>query len=534
MSSLPIMGQRDPRWAALKIGYGDGTVGQYGCLFSSLAMLAFHDQPIVVSTSVAALMDAMKGNGNYTPEGGNYLQSADIGAITAGSVKFVKASDLFPGPVDAKSMYELNSFLAADVNNYAIIEVDNRGDNLTPDPHAAHQHFVVMLDATGAIHDPWYGDKATITRYGSTPAKAIWRYILYSITQPPATYTVTRDGVAIGTFTTTETGAAPAPATYGITRGGVSLGFIRVIAPLPAPVPLPLPTPPPPQPKSQPPAVTTPALGGNMIGNARDLEQAYGYGLRCFTALSQQQALIDFKRRHPDAICMHREYIADWKLTGQQVADRIGGGPNGLIYLCYNEEDEFGVGDEAALTARVNYELDFARAMRAKGAACAVGTWSVGCPDITKDWVCNQLKRLAVVYNADPGVYVDMHLYSPNRQHIYGDSDLQWYESRWRYLFTKCGFDPKAGAKVVCSETGLDEGGIGGFMAHGENVDDFAMWCNRWQQIQGQPIVTVDGAFPSPFLGASIFGCTNGMDSHWAGYDVYGYLAGAQGKVRYA
>jgi hypothetical protein len=40
MINVPILGQRDNRWASVYLGFGTGTIGNYGCLLTCLTALA--------------------------------------------------------------------------------------------------------------------------------------------------------------------------------------------------------------------------------------------------------------------------------------------------------------------------------------------------------------------------------------------------------------------------------------------------------------------------------------------------------------
>ena len=65
-------------------------------------------------------------------------------------------------------------------------------------------------------------------------------------------------------------------------------------------------------------------------------------------------------------------------------------------------------------------------------------------------------------------------------------------------------------------ETGLDEGGIGGFPAHGLGCEAIRQWGRAFVAAQRQGL----GAFPSPMKGAAIFQA--GDTGRWGGYNVQG------------
>jgi hypothetical protein len=138
----------------------------------------------------------------------------------------------------------------------------------------------------------------------------------------------------------------------------------------------------------------------------------------------------------------------------------------------------------------------------------------MGTPDLWNMEIIDVFKRrVAGLYNTDAGIYIGFHLYT---RKIGQDFDV-WYARRWARLFEACGFDP-ALRKVLCSETGVDEGGVGGFPAHGYSPDQFAQWCRDWLACEAQPCA----GQPSQILGGALFQVGN--SSGWAGYNVEGYM----------
>jgi hypothetical protein len=80
--------------------------------------------------------------------------------------------------------------------------------------------------------------------------------------------------------------------------------------------------------------------------------------------------------------------------------------------------------------------------------------------------------------------------------------------------------------RIISSETGVDQGGIGGFPAHNALRDEVVRWCNRYLEVQQRPLVVNGQSYPSPFLAATIFqsGDRGTQRGGWAGYNVEGYL----------
>ena len=126
----------------------------------------------------------------------------------------------------------------------------------------------------------------------------------------------------------------------------------------------------------------------------------------------------------------------------------------------------------------------------------------------------------AAAYNARQ-ILMDLHLYSPDMMHIWQDDGLIWFERRWEFLFTRCGFDPTVRG-IVCSETGVDQGSVGGFPDHGATAADVARWVRRNQEVQQRPLVVDGKAYPSPILGAALFQLGDAFTGPggWGGYNI--------------
>jgi hypothetical protein len=280
------------------------------------------------------------------------------------------------------------------------------------------------------------------------------------------------------------------------------------------------------------PVVTPPAqagtgykLGLNTLTNGGLARQEAERGCRYFLCMNDFTGASQLKRAFPDAIVMVRRFFNHGALPS---ADQIINGLEGatdknLIYTGLNEADQIGQ-DGDALRKRALLDIEVAQRIRqGSGATYAAGTFSMGCPDFTNPETCQIIREIyAPAYNAGL-IAIDMHLYSPNPQHIDQPNEWQWFERRWEFLFTKCGFDPKVRA-ILCSETGLDQGGVGGFKAHNTSQEQFRDWCEKYIALQNAPL-DVDGVkYPSPILGGAIFQLGGNADPKWDGYDVTNYL----------
>jgi hypothetical protein len=273
------------------------------------------------------------------------------------------------------------------------------------------------------------------------------------------------------------------------------------------------------------PATATYRLGLNTLTNGGLARQEAERGCRYFLCMNDFTGASQLKRAFPDAIVMVRRFFDHgWLPSADQIINGLEGATDkNLIYTGLNEADQIGQ-DGDALRTRALLDIEVARRIRqGSGATYAAGTFSMGCPDFTNPQTCQIIREIyAPAYNAGL-IAIDMHLYSPNPQHINQPNEWQWFERRWEFLFTRCGFDPKVRA-IYCSETGLDQGGVGGFKAHNYSQEQFRDWCQKYIALQNAPMV-VDGVkHLSPILGGAIFQLGGNADPKWDGYDVTNYL----------
>ncbi len=266
-------------------------------------------------------------------------------------------------------------------------------------------------------------------------------------------------------------------------------------------------------------------LGLNTLTNGGLARQEAERGCRYFLCMNDFAGASALKRAFPDAIVMARRFFDHgWMPNADQVMNGLEGATDkNLIYIGLNEADQLGQ-DGDALRRRAQLDLEVARRIRqGSGAIYAAGTFSMGCPDFTNPETCQIIREIyAPAYNAGL-IAIDMHLYSPNSQHINQPSEWQWFERRWEFLFTRCGFDPRVRA-IYCSETGLDEGGVGGFKAHGTSHEQFRDWCEKYSALQNAPLILDGVKYPSPVIGGAIFQLGGNADPKWDGYDVMNYL----------
>ena len=169
LNVVPVA-QRNPLWRNAKLGFSETTIGSYGCLVTSMGMVAGVN-PIEMN----ARMKAAKGFN------GNLVANFDVSKFVDGAPKLIRTTSKYASvPFPQDEIDHLISRLRMD--KPAILEVDMNIATATQD-----QHFVLAVGAYGfgslkhiLINDPWYEDQTTICpRYGGTLARALVRAIYY-------------------------------------------------------------------------------------------------------------------------------------------------------------------------------------------------------------------------------------------------------------------------------------------------------------------------------------------------------------------
>lgn len=269
-----------------------------------------------------------------------------------------------------------------------------------------------------------------------------------------------------------------------------------------------------------PPAAAGFRTGVNAKTNFHLTRQAFQDGCRYAMIIDDFALAGDLARDYPGSTVMARRWFEKGQnvTSVQQALDALEGAshPN-VVYTLWNEGDS-----GRSIAAQAKVEIDLARKIKqTSGARFAAGTHAMGNPDFTRPEVCAEIRdAYAAAYNAGE-IGFDMHLYSPDMMHIWQDNGLIWYERRWEFLFTKCGFDPRVRA-IYCGETGVDQGGVGGFPAHGASGADVARWVRRNAEVQQRPLIVNGVSYPSPIVGCALFqlGDRNTGPGGWAGYNV--------------
>jgi hypothetical protein len=236
-----------------------------------------------------------------------------------------------------------------------------------------------------------------------------------------------------------------------------------IVAPAPEPVQppkepaapvTPAPTPAPPKEAPKPaPAVRSYLLGLNSLGNHNLARQEAERGCKYFLMMNGFQEAGNLKRDFPDAIVMARRFFEHgWMPSVEQIMNGLEGANHGpLIYTALNEADQAGQGGED-LRKRARLDIEVARRIKQVNprAIFAAGTFSMGTPDFTSEDTCRIIREEYAPHYNSGLIGLDMHLYSPNPEHISKPAEHIWFERRWEFLFTKCGFDPNVRA-IYCS-----------------------------------------------------------------------------------
>ena len=298
-------------------------------------------------------------------------------------------------------------------------------------------------------------------------------------------------------------------------RAAGDLYLAPVLTPIPAPIP-------PPQPASRIAVHPKYQLGVNVLQSAELAEDAFGRGCRAALIMNNQLAAYNLARAYPDGWVMVREYH-NVKLSPAQMADMLGlrGAPPNLIFTGANESDTYSYGTPDQIREHFEFDRAWAEIIHQRNSASkvAIGTFSHGCPDFTREDIRQALRDTYVAYaNANRDwVYLDFHLYTKGRRfpnHPPADAPIiapEWFEARYEKAYGDCGLSRSA--TCVSGEHGV-EGGAGGFAWAGYSIEQFREWAGWWMGVQR--------AAQTPVLIATLFTLSNHAD--WNGYYVQNYL----------
>ena len=291
----------------------------------------------------------------------------------------------------------------------------------------------------------------------------------------------------------------------------------ELVAETPAPAPAPTPT-------------KRPLLFGvHCLADVGTAQRAAAAGAKAVTLINAFLEATQLRASGVEVI--RRRWFASKPalMSGEQMVNLFYEGGNGGGYFApiFNEGDHIGYGTPAEIAERAEYDRRIGPVIKARGGIYAAGGFSMGTPDFNSPEICDAIRReYAPGYNR--GDYaICMHLYSPLAYDQGGRliPISEWFGRRYEFLFTRCGFDPDPGLLgIVCDEAGEDEGGVGGFPAHGRTPAQVEAYYRMFVDAVRAPMVVGGKSYPSPVRIVTGFQASNDRGS-WGGYDHTPYLA---------
>lgn len=273
----------------------------------------------------------------------------------------------------------------------------------------------------------------------------------------------------------------------------------------------------------QPPAQTKPMrLGLHLLNPAANQsgrigEQAVAMGCRVLTIMDDE--LFAIKMADAGARVFFRWWTGRNPIKPSDLAGRVRSfckHPN-IVILGLNEGDNFGCWTAEQMDFRGQWDAEAFNLIKAQGGTYAGYGCAMGNPSDDAATFDVLAKRYAPLWKA--GMLFNYHSYSPNFQRPF--EAYEWYEGRWRFLFTRAGFDPTnpGGAEIMGDETGVDVMGSGGFTQFNASDEQVKAWCAKHYEWQSKPLVVNGKEYPSPFTDATLFQ-SSGDSAQWAGYHV--------------
>jgi hypothetical protein len=173
---FPLYGQQWYPWKSLILGYGTSTIGGYGCVVTSAAMIVSH--ALGYRVTPGDVNAEMKKVGGFVP-GTGLFYFAKLEEAFPGSVQLshIKSCIDIPAPID-----EIDTWLSAGA--YVIVRVD-----FNPHQSGVQSHYIPLISGTGDTfywaHDTWIGGMTTIPHaYAEAEdwdaARTIYKAVFYS------------------------------------------------------------------------------------------------------------------------------------------------------------------------------------------------------------------------------------------------------------------------------------------------------------------------------------------------------------------
>lgn len=260
---------------------------------------------------------------------------------------------------------------------------------------------------------------------------------------------------------------------------------------------------------------------------------AIQFGAEAVVIMEGYQFCREIKDRHPNVVVMCRRWLQG-NFVPNPTLDLLWGAEDPrLVYLSpLNEADNVDQ-DEDGIRRRAQFDSAMATMVKQRtggrynqqtqrwegGATYVCSPYSMGTPDFTKQSVIDAVRmNLAPPYNMNLLAY-GYHSYSPRPGHIDDPNAWPWFERRADFVFTHCGFNPDPTlAGVYMDETGMDQGGIGGYLAHGLNTGQIESHMTKLSTALRRPLVVNGKKHKSPYKAAAVFAATD--SERWAGYRV--------------
>jgi hypothetical protein len=262
-------------------------------------------------------------------------------------------------------------------------------------------------------------------------------------------------------------------------------------------------------------------LGLHLLGPASDQsgrigEAAFAQGCRVFTIIDDE--LFAVKLADMGARVFFRWWTNNSAIRPSDLAGRVRSfcqHPN-IVTLGLNEGDLIGCWTAEEMNRRGQWDTEAFNLITAQGGKYAGYGCAMGNPSDDEATYAALSKWYAPLWKA--GMLFNYHSYSPSFTKPFESYD--WYEGRWRFWFTRAGFDAAnpGKAEVIGDETGVDVMGTGGFAAFNATDEQVNAWCVKHYEAQSKPLVVNGKSYPSPFTDATLF--QSSMSLRWAGYNV--------------
>lgn len=182
--------QNDPRWASVKLGTSNSSIGGWGCLLTCYSML--FTWALRREITPDAMNQVMRVAGKFSYGNLLWVPSASKG-LYDNCVTWKARSVEESKPLSQASYDQLRDWLRANDNNFAILKLDFKPET----PTACDTHFAVAWGVNAAgrllVNDPafgvcrtlaepgtwsYYGRTRPTNYYGADDMSAIWRYDL--------------------------------------------------------------------------------------------------------------------------------------------------------------------------------------------------------------------------------------------------------------------------------------------------------------------------------------------------------------------